>query len=102
MRLWREVLPSTPRQTNRLNPKRAKPPETIPRANIPNAANLQILILTNPQIDSPPRLYLESQQYPSPRSLTRYGHMSVNQTQVEQDEDGRWSSWIEELPGCAA
>ena len=28
--------------------------------------------------------------------------MSVYQAQVEQDEDGRWSSWIEELPGCAA
>ena len=21
---------------------------------------------------------------------------------VEQDEDGRWSSWIDALPGCAA
>ena len=21
---------------------------------------------------------------------------------VEQEEDGRWSSWIEALPGCAA
>ena len=21
---------------------------------------------------------------------------------LEQDEDGRWSSWIDELPGCAA
>ena len=23
-------------------------------------------------------------------------------TQIEMDEDGRWSAWIEELPGCAA
>ena len=22
--------------------------------------------------------------------------------QIEQDEDGRWSAWIDELPGCAA
>jgi predicted RNase H-like HicB family nuclease len=22
--------------------------------------------------------------------------------QVEKDEDGRWSAWIEDLPGCAA
>ena len=28
--------------------------------------------------------------------------MSVYQAQVEWDEDGRWSSWIDELPGCAA
>ena len=28
--------------------------------------------------------------------------MSVYQAQVERDEDGRWSSWIDELPGCAA
>ena len=24
------------------------------------------------------------------------------QAQVERDADGRWSSWIDELPGCAA
>ncbi len=28
--------------------------------------------------------------------------MSVYQAQVERDQDGRWSSWIDELPGCAA
>ena len=28
--------------------------------------------------------------------------MSVYQVQLEQDEDGRWSSWIDGLPGCAA
>lgn len=28
--------------------------------------------------------------------------MSVYQAQVERDDDGRWSSWIDELPGCAA
>ena len=22
--------------------------------------------------------------------------------ELEQDEDGRWSGWIEDLPGCAA
>ncbi len=22
--------------------------------------------------------------------------------ELEQDDDGRWSAWIEELPGCAA
>ena len=28
--------------------------------------------------------------------------MRVYQAQVERDEDGRWSSWIDDLPGCAA
>ena len=28
--------------------------------------------------------------------------MSAYQAQVEEDEDGRWSSWVDELPGCAA
>jgi predicted RNase H-like HicB family nuclease len=28
--------------------------------------------------------------------------MGVYQAQLEQDADGRWSSWIDELPGCAA
>ena len=28
--------------------------------------------------------------------------MAVYQAQVEMDEDGRWSAWIDELPGCAA
>ena len=28
--------------------------------------------------------------------------MGVYQAQLGQDEDGRWSSWIDELPGCAA
>ena len=28
--------------------------------------------------------------------------MGVYQAQLEQDEDGRWSSWIDGLPGCAA
>ena len=28
--------------------------------------------------------------------------MSVYQAQVERDADGRWSSWIDELPGCTA
>ena len=27
--------------------------------------------------------------------------MSVYKAQIEQDEDGRWSAWIESLPGCA-
>ena len=27
--------------------------------------------------------------------------MSVYKAQLEQDEDGRWSAWIDELPGCA-
>ena len=28
--------------------------------------------------------------------------MSVYKAQLEQDEDGRLSAWIESLPGCAA
>lgn len=28
--------------------------------------------------------------------------MTSFKAQVEKDEDGRWSAWIEELPGCAA
>ena len=28
--------------------------------------------------------------------------MPAYQAQVEPDCDGRWSAWIEELPGCAA
>ena len=28
--------------------------------------------------------------------------MSVYQAQFERDEDGRWSSWVDELPGCTA
>ena len=28
--------------------------------------------------------------------------MRAYQAQVEPDDDGRWSAWIEELPGCAA
>ena len=28
--------------------------------------------------------------------------MSTYQAQLEQDEDGRWSAWIDALPGCAA
>lgn len=28
--------------------------------------------------------------------------MTSYKAQVEKDEDGRWSAWIEELPGCAA
>jgi len=27
--------------------------------------------------------------------------MSVYKAQLERDEDGRWSAWIDELPGCA-
>lgn len=27
--------------------------------------------------------------------------MSVYKAQLEQDDDGRWSAWIDELPGCA-
>ena len=27
--------------------------------------------------------------------------MSVFKAQLEQDEDGRWSAWVESLPGCA-
>ena len=27
--------------------------------------------------------------------------MSTYKAQLEQDEDGRWSAWIDELPGCA-
>ncbi len=28
--------------------------------------------------------------------------MNKPRVELEQDEDGRWSAWIEELPGCAA
>ncbi|MYC07421.1 MAG: type II toxin-antitoxin system HicB family antitoxin [Chloroflexi bacterium] len=28
--------------------------------------------------------------------------MSVYKAQLEREEDGRWSAWIDELPGCAA
>lgn len=28
--------------------------------------------------------------------------MSKYRAELEQDEDGRWSAWIDELPGCAA
>ncbi len=28
--------------------------------------------------------------------------MGVYQAQVEREDDGRWSSWIDDLPGCAA
>ena len=28
--------------------------------------------------------------------------MRAYQALVEPDDDGRWSAWIEELPGCAA
>ena len=28
--------------------------------------------------------------------------MNVYKAQLERDEDGRWSAWIDELPGCAA
>ena len=28
--------------------------------------------------------------------------MCTYQARVELDDDGRWSAWIEELPGCAA
>ena len=27
--------------------------------------------------------------------------MYVYQARVEKDADGRWSAWVEELPGCA-
>ena len=26
----------------------------------------------------------------------------IYKAELEQDEDGRWSAWIETLPGCAA
>ena len=29
-------------------------------------------------------------------------HMSTYQAKVEQDQDGRWSAWVDDLPGCAA
>ena len=28
--------------------------------------------------------------------------MSKYRAELEQDDDGRWSAWIEVLPGCAA
>ncbi|MDE2686998.1 MAG: type II toxin-antitoxin system HicB family antitoxin [Chloroflexota bacterium] len=28
--------------------------------------------------------------------------MSAYKAQLEQDTDGRWSAWIDELPDCAA
>ena len=28
--------------------------------------------------------------------------MSRYRAELKQDEDGRWSAWIDELPGCAA
>ena len=28
--------------------------------------------------------------------------MSRYRAELEQDEDGRWSAWIDDLPGCAA
>ncbi len=28
--------------------------------------------------------------------------MRAYQARVEPDDDGRWSAWIEELPGCSA
>ena len=28
--------------------------------------------------------------------------MKKYRAEVEQDDDGRWSAWIEDLPGCAA
>lgn len=28
--------------------------------------------------------------------------MNKSRVELERDEDGRWSAWIEELPGCAA
>ena len=27
--------------------------------------------------------------------------MSTYQARIEQDEDGRWSAWLDDLPGCA-
>ena len=34
--------------------------------------------------------------------IKRSGVMSRYRAELEQDEDGRWSAWIDELPGCAA
>ena len=28
--------------------------------------------------------------------------MTEYQAHIEKEDDGRWSAWIEELPGCAA
>ena len=28
--------------------------------------------------------------------------MTEYQARIEKDDDGRWSAWIEELPGCTA
>ena len=28
--------------------------------------------------------------------------MTSYQPRIEKEDDGRWSAWIEELPGCAA
>ena len=35
--------------------------------------------------------------------LVKTKHRSfVFAAELEQDEDGRWSSWVDSLPGCAA
>ena len=36
------------------------------------------------------------------RILSETEKTYVFRAEVEQDEDGRWSSWIDALPGCAA
>ena len=35
-------------------------------------------------------------------TVKEMGTLKLYEAQLEQDDDGRWSAWIESLPGCAA